>query len=122
MSDFALLGIDLGTSSVKVILTSLSGRMLAASSREYPISHPAPGFAEQDADAWWQATVAAIHSVIGKADQSVDILAIGLSGQMHGTVMMDGPAISLGPGHHLAGSAQRPAGAGDHRANRRRID
>ncbi len=97
MSDFALLGIDLGTSSVKVILTSLSGRILAASSREYPINHPAPGFAEQDADAWWQATVAAIHSVIGKTDQSVNILAIGLSGQMHGTVMMDDRDQALAP-------------------------
>jgi xylulokinase len=88
MSDFALLGIDLGTSSVKVILTSLSGRLLAASSREYPIAHPAPGHAEQDPALWWQAIVSAVHSAIGKTDRAVDVLAIGLSGQMHGIVMM----------------------------------
>ncbi len=97
MSDFALLGIDLGTSSVKVILTSLSGRILAASSREYPITHPAPGHAEQDPAHWWQATVSAVHSAIGKADRAVDILAVGLSGQMHGTVMMDSHGRPLAP-------------------------
>jgi len=52
----ALLGIDLGTSSVKCVLVSETGQVLAAAQREYPICTPRPGWAEQEPQAWWQAT------------------------------------------------------------------
>ena len=97
MATFALLGIDLGTSAVKVTLNSLSGRLLSASSVEYPIHHPAPGRAEQDPVQWWQATASAVRRTVRHADESVEVLAIGLSGQMHGTVLMDEHDRSLTP-------------------------
>lgn len=85
----SLLGIDLGTSSVKVILVNEKGHILGQGSGAYPILAPQPGWAEQDPHAWWSATVSAIRqSLIGIKDKE-DILAIGLSGQMHGSVLLD---------------------------------
>ncbi len=88
MSGPSLLGIDLGTSSVKVIVAGLDGHVAASSSAEYPIQHPQPLHAEQDPNAWWDACVAAVREALGAA-QGVEIGAIGLSGQMHGVVMLD---------------------------------
>ena len=83
-----LLGIDLGTSSVKVIVAGLDGHVAASAAAEYPIQHPQPLHAEQDPNAWWDACVAAVREAIGAAP-GVEIAAIGLSGQMHGVVMLD---------------------------------
>jgi xylulokinase len=83
-----LLGIDLGTSSVKVLLTDLDGQVIAAASAEYPILQPQPQRAEQRPDDWWAAIVQAVRSVIS-AQPPDAIAAIGLSGQMHGVVLLD---------------------------------
>ena len=84
-----ILGVDLGTSSVKVLLATETGRVLGQGSAEYPIHRPHPGWAEQDPDDWWQATVTAVRRALASVEgSSVSVSAIGLSGQMHGTVLL----------------------------------
>jgi xylulokinase len=92
-----LLGIDLGTSSLKVLLTDECGNILSRASAAYPLHTPQPGWVEQSPQDWWQAAVSAVRQVIfdGQAISSVD--AIGLSGQMHGTVLLDGSGRCLYP-------------------------
>jgi xylulokinase len=84
----ALLGIDLGTSSVKVVVYSTTGKILGLGSAEYPILTPQPGWAEQDPEHWWSATVQAVRSACSAAGKP-EILAIGFSGQMHGPALLD---------------------------------
>jgi xylulokinase len=91
-----LLGIDLGTSSVKVLLVTTSGEVAASGTAEYPIHHPEPGHAEQDPGAWWSACIAAVRSALAAA-QGVRVAAIGLSGQMHGLVMLDADGELVAP-------------------------
>lgn len=84
----SLLGIDLGTSSVKAILIdAATGYLLAAAREEYPIHTPQPGYAEQDPFDYWRATVNAVRAVLEAAPSQV--AAIGIDGQMHGTVLLD---------------------------------
>lgn len=90
----ALLGIDLGTTGVKAALFAADdGRVLADAFFEYPLYHPHPGWAEQNPAEWWQATVSAIHACLDAAKQhavrSADVRGVGLSGQMHGVVLLD---------------------------------
>jgi len=85
-----LLGIDLGTSAVKAMLTSPDGRVAGIGSVAYAISRPQPDRAEQSPDDWWAATASAVRLAMDKAGGTKKaILAIGLSGQMHGTVLLD---------------------------------
>jgi xylulokinase len=84
----ALLGIDLGTSSVKVVVYATSGKILGLGSAEYPILTPQPGWAEQDPEQWWSATVQAVRTALNAADRP-EILGIGFSGQMHGPAILD---------------------------------
>ena len=93
-----LLGIDLGTSSIKVLLATETGRVLGSGSAEYPIHRPQSDWAEQHPDDWWRATVAAVRRALACVqDSPVSISAIGLSGQMHGTVLLDGAGQPLAP-------------------------
>ncbi len=89
-----LLGIDLGTSSVKAVVIDDTGRLLSTGSREYAILSPQPGRAEQSTDDWWNSTVTAVREAVG--DEGTSVRAIGLSGQMHGTVLVDGNHKSIG--------------------------
>lgn len=89
-----LLGIDLGTTGVKAALFAVEdGKMISSAFIDYPLCHPQPGWAEQSPADWWQATVNAIRSCLAQAAlQSVqpeDVQGIGLSGQMHGIVLLD---------------------------------
>ena len=79
----ALVGIDVGTSGVKALALSETGEILARAEREYPLSTPQPGWAEQDPEDWYRATEAAL------ADLGVEPTSIGWSGQMHGLVVLD---------------------------------
>jgi len=90
------LGIDLGTSSVKVLLAATDGAVVAATSADYPIEQPQPGHAEQSPEAWWRAVVGAVHALHAEAP-GAHIAAIGLSGQMHGTVLLDAQRQLLAP-------------------------
>ncbi|HEV2656557.1 MAG TPA: FGGY family carbohydrate kinase, partial [Ktedonobacteraceae bacterium] len=90
----ALLGIDLGTTGVKAALFAADdGRMLADAFFDYPLYHPHPGWAEQNPAEWWQATVSAIRACLDAAKQQgvrpADVRGLGLSGQMHGVVLLD---------------------------------
>jgi xylulokinase len=91
----ALLGIDLGTSSVKVVVLNLDGRMLAVASSAYPVENPRNGWAETDPELWWRAVVAAVREAVAGAGASP--VAIGFSGQMHGLVATGSDGAPLRP-------------------------
>lgn len=80
----ALVGIDVGTTGVKAVALSTEGRLLGRAEREYPLLTPRPGWTEQDPETWWRATSAALTELDVK-----EVAGIGLSGQMHGLVVMD---------------------------------
>lgn len=88
-----LLGIDIGTSGTKTLVCDEDGKVLATAMAEHPISSPKPGWSEQDPLDWWDATGTATKAVLKKARlKAADVGAIGLSGQMHGSVFLgDGP-------------------------------
>ena len=92
-----LLGIDLGTSSVKVLITDGEGGILSRGSAGYPMRTPQPGWVEQAPEEWWQATVLAVRQAISGLEGEPGLSAIGLSGQMHGTVLLDSKDQLLGP-------------------------
>src|SRR3954453_20045051 len=77
----ALVGLDVGTTGVKAVAISPDGSVLASTSEEYPLSTPRPGWAEQDPEDWWRAAQACI--------ERLPVGPIGLSGQMHGLVVLD---------------------------------
>lgn len=81
----AHLGIDLGTSSVKVVLLSRQGAELSQADASYVVHHPQPGWAESAPLDWWRATASALRAATAKAPQARPV-SIGLSGQMHGVV------------------------------------
>lgn len=85
------LGIDLGTSSVKVLLMDERGRVVQGRHTEYRMLDGPVGWAEQDPQGWWSAVVSTVRAVLGGARSTMDLAAIGLSGQMHGTVFL-GPS------------------------------
>src|SRR5579883_606301 len=89
-----LLGIDLGTTGVKAALFAAEdGRVLSDAFVDYPLFHPHPGWAEQDPADWWRATISAIQSCLTAGAQqgaaASDVRGVGLSGQMHGVVLLD---------------------------------
>jgi len=85
-----LLGIDLGTSATKTVIFDEDGKVIASASIEYPMYQPKNGWAEQDPEDWWQAVCGTSKAVFEKSGISPDaIVAIGLSGQMHGLVMLN---------------------------------
>ena len=83
----AFLGIDLGTSAVKALVVDGEGEVRGTGSAEYPTLRPHPGWAEQDPDAWWDATIAAVQQAIGWSG-AARIGGVGFSGQMHGAVFL----------------------------------
>ena len=97
MTADALLGIDLGTSSVKALLIDLVGHPLGLASQEYPILTPQPGWAEQDPQTWVEASLAAVRQALAAATTPASVRAIGLSGQMHGLVCVDGAGNPVRP-------------------------
>ena len=85
-----LIGFDIGTTSTRCILIDISGKLIASATKEYPLDTPKPGWAEQDPDHWWEASVYTIKEVLAKSKVDPgDVSAIGLSGQMHGSVFLD---------------------------------
>ncbi|NLO81499.1 MAG: xylulokinase [Clostridiales bacterium] len=85
-----LLGIDIGTSGTKTVLFDERGNTVASALGEYPLYQPQIGWAEQEPEDWWKATVDTIRQVLAKSGVNpADIKGIGLSGQMHGMVLLD---------------------------------
>jgi xylulokinase len=92
------LGIDIGTSAVKVILLDEAQREHALAARVLSVQRPAPGFSEQSADDWWQAVDSAVSEIAAKCPIEIAaVRAIGLSGQMHGLVPLDSQNTPLRP-------------------------
>jgi len=85
-----VLGIDIGTSGTKTILFDEKGVNISSAFKDYPLYQPEMGWAEQKPEDWWEAVAATISSVVQKSGVNIeDIKGIGLSGQMHGLVMLD---------------------------------
>jgi xylulokinase len=78
-----LVGLDVGTTGVKALALSPAGEVLARAEETYELSTPRPGWAEQDPEDWWRAAERALARLGGRPT------AIGLSGQMHGLVVLD---------------------------------
>jgi xylulokinase len=92
----AYLGIDVGTSGLKVAALAASGRLLASSEESYAVSTPQPGWVESDPATWLRA-VAAATARIGDVLADVDVAAIGCAGQMHGAVLCDDAGEAMAP-------------------------
>ena len=85
-----VIGVDLGTSGTKTVLFDEKGNVIASMTIEYPMYQPQNGYAEQDPADWYNAAVNTIKGVIAKSGVSAEsIVGVGLSGQMHGLVMLD---------------------------------
>lgn len=83
------IGIDLGTSAVKLLLMDGKGQVLRTVQKEYPLSFPQDGWSEQNPEDWWSQTAAGVHDLLDGFDPAqVDGLSFG--GQMHGLVLLDG--------------------------------
>ena len=82
------IGIDLGTSAVKLLLMDGEGKIHKIVSREYPLYFPHPGWSEQKPEDWYDQTLAGIKELIKDADKS-QIAGISFGGQMHGLVILD---------------------------------
>jgi len=83
-----LLGIDLGTTSLRALVVDPEGTVLGQASAPYPTAQPRPGWTEQEPDDWWQACRSAVADLRGRG-LLAQVGAIGLTGQMHGSVFLD---------------------------------
>jgi xylulokinase len=91
----AILGIDLGTTEVKVGLVGLDGRLLAMARAGYGLEVGADGRAEQDPEAWWSAVVVAVHAL--RPPEAVDVVAIGVDGHGPTLVAVDSRGVPVRP-------------------------
>ena len=82
------IGIDLGTSAVKLLLMDGEGTIRKVVSREYPLSFPHPGWSEQNPEDWWASVLDGVRELTADCDKS-QISGIGCGGQMHGLVALD---------------------------------
>ncbi len=93
-----LLGIDVGTTGLKAVVSHASGAVLAQACQEYPTDYPQPNWAEQDPEQWWRACCAVVPQVLRLADvRGEDIAAVGISGQGIGAVPVDENGVALRP-------------------------
>src|SRR5512140_1706812 len=92
------LGIDLGTSEVKVMLVNEAGAVVATAGAPLEVSRPQPRWSEQDPEAWWTATLAAVDALkASHPRQLASVKGAGLSGQMHGATLLDAQDRPLRP-------------------------
>ena len=82
------IGIDLGTSAVKLLLMDESGKILNVVSKEYPLFFPNPGWSEQKPEDWYEKSIEGLKELIKDFDKSM-IKGISFGGQMHGLVILD---------------------------------
>ncbi len=90
-----LLGIDIGTSGAKAVIIDDRGGVIAEATAEYPLYQDAPLHSEQDPEDWWTGAAGAIREALSKAP-GLEIGSVGLSGQMHGLVMLGAEARDSG--------------------------
>ena len=82
------IGVDLGTSAVKLLLMEGSGKICKIVSKEYPLYFPNPGWSEQKPEDWWTQVIAGIKELTSECDKS-QVAGISFGGQMHGLVILD---------------------------------
>ena len=82
------IGIDLGTSAMKLLLTDEKGVIHNSTAKEYPLLFPHPGWSEQDPREWWNACIAGLRDLLAGFDAGA-VAGIGIGGQMHGLVTLD---------------------------------
>ena len=82
------IGIDLGTSAMKLLLADENGTIRNTAVREYPLLFPHPGWSEQEPKAWWGALQSGLQELLSGFDAS-EVVGIGVGGQMHGLVALD---------------------------------
>ncbi|HSR54522.1 MAG TPA: xylulokinase [Acidobacteriota bacterium] len=93
-----VLGIDVSTTATKALLLRQDGEVAAIASSAYELSTPRPLWAEQDPELWWEAACRAIPKALDEAGATPDSVAgVGLTGQMHGLVLLDGKGEVLRP-------------------------
>lgn len=93
-----VLALDVSTTATKAILVDESGRIAATAASEYGFDVPRPGWSEQDPALWWTAAVSAIRAALAEAGAGGEqVAAIGLTGQMHGLVLLDAAGDVLRP-------------------------
>ena len=93
-----LLGIDIGTTGAKALLVNPDGEVIAEANTAYGMRSPRPGWREQNPEDWWTATAGAIREVIESSGVDPgEIAGVGLTGQMHGLVLLDGRGDVLRP-------------------------
>ncbi len=96
MADERFLGLDIGTSGVKAILVTPAGEVEAAANTPLALSTPQPGWAEQDPEAWWQATLTSVRALLAQRP-GARVAAVGISGQMHSSVFLDAAGAVIRP-------------------------
>ena len=82
------IGVDLGTSAVKLLLMAADGKIIKTVSKEYPLSFPKPGWSEQNPEDWYTQSIAGIKDLLEGLNPD-DVKGIGVGGQMHGLVTLD---------------------------------
>ncbi|HOV06891.1 MAG TPA: FGGY family carbohydrate kinase, partial [Anaerolineaceae bacterium] len=98
MSDGYFLGIDVSTTGSKALLIDTAGSVIAVASSPHTLSTPKPLWSEQDPEEWWQATAQSIRSVLQASTiKPGAIKSIGLTGQMHGLVLLGESGVVLRP-------------------------
>ncbi len=108
------LGIDLGTSGIKVILLDNNGKVQDSASAEFSVSRPQPLWSEQDPALWWQGLQQCLSTLQSRQPLG-EVKAIGLAGQMHGATLLDNnhqvirPAILWNDGRSFAECQQLSA-------------
>ena len=85
-----LVGLDVGTGGARAVAVDESGRVVAEASSEFPLHSPRPGWTEQDPADWWRGAKEALGRVANEVSEAGDeVVGIGLTGQMHGSVFLD---------------------------------
>ena len=83
-----LIGVDLGTSAVKLLLMEENGSICKIVSREYPLEFPHPGWSQQNPEDWWKAVCDGIPELLKGLDATL-VRVLGLGGLMHGLGLLD---------------------------------
>lgn len=93
-----VLGLDISTTGAKAVLVDQAGRLCASVTSEYPLATPRPLWSEQNPAHWWEGTVASVRGALAQSGVAArDICGIGLTGQMHGLVMLGAQGEVLRP-------------------------
>ena len=82
------IGVDLGTSAVKLLLMNETGKIEKIVSREYPLYFPKPGWSEQNPEDWWKQSLEGMKELTAECDKN-QVAGISFGGQMHGLVILD---------------------------------